>query len=291
MADAPSHILEDDTGAVLVRAGISGALLAFAGLVAVAMSRNGWVFEYPLDDVYIHLAMAEQIAQGGYGVNAGEFASAASSPIYPLFLTPFSGSSVQRWLPLVWSVVALATAAGLLSLAFSRAGLGRTGVALAAAAPLALSMHVTAFSGMENMAHGAASLAVVLGLWRFVQTDRIGLFLILGILLASAFRLEGMALGMAAGGVVALLGRPRSGLALRHGVTVANAPGTVDSDYRGEVGVILINLGLEAFTVSHGLRVAQIVFAPVTRAAWREDGRLGETARGAGGFGSTGTGA
>ncbi|WP_339947000.1 dUTP diphosphatase [uncultured Albimonas sp.] len=85
--------------------------------------------------------------------------------------------------------------------------------------------------------------------------------------------------------------RPRSGLALKKGLTVANAPGTVDSDYRGEVGVILVNLGDAPVEIAHGDRIAQMVIAPVTRGRWREVGSLDETARGAGGFGSTGTGA
>ena len=82
--------------------------------------------------------------------------------------------------------------------------------------------------------------------------------------------------------------RPRSGLAARNGVTVLNAPGTVDADYRGEIAVILINFGTEPFLVTHGMRVAQLVVAAVSRAAWREETVLTETARGAGGFGSTG---
>ncbi len=84
--------------------------------------------------------------------------------------------------------------------------------------------------------------------------------------------------------------RPRSGLALRHGVTVANAPGTVDSDYRGEVQVLLVNLGGENFTVTRGMRVAQFVVAPVVTADLVETHVINETIRGAGGFGSTGTG-
>ena len=83
--------------------------------------------------------------------------------------------------------------------------------------------------------------------------------------------------------------RPRSGLAVKHGITVVNAPGTIDADYRGEIGCILINHGSAAFTVERGLRIAQMVVAPVTRAAWQEVDDLDETARGAGGFGSTGT--
>ncbi|MDJ0608241.1 MAG: dUTP diphosphatase [Kiloniellales bacterium] len=82
--------------------------------------------------------------------------------------------------------------------------------------------------------------------------------------------------------------RPRSGLALKHGVTVLNAPGTIDADYRGEVGVILVNHGNAPFTVTRGSRIAQMVVAPVERAAWRRAEGLEPSARGTGGFGSTG---
>ena len=82
--------------------------------------------------------------------------------------------------------------------------------------------------------------------------------------------------------------RPRSGLAAKHGITVANAPGTIDADYRGEVGVILINLSTSDFTIEPEMRIAQMVVAPVTQVIWTEVNTLDETARGAGGFGSTG---
>ncbi len=82
--------------------------------------------------------------------------------------------------------------------------------------------------------------------------------------------------------------RPRSGLALKHGVTVANAPGTVDADYRGEVGVILLNLGQADFTVERGMRIAQMIVAPYTRATFAEVAELPSSERGTGGFGSTG---
>ena len=82
--------------------------------------------------------------------------------------------------------------------------------------------------------------------------------------------------------------RPRSGLALKHGVTVLNSPGTVDADYRGEVGVILANLGTEPVTVTRGMRIAQLVVATHARVAWEERDSLEATDRGAGGFGSTG---
>jgi dUTP pyrophosphatase len=82
--------------------------------------------------------------------------------------------------------------------------------------------------------------------------------------------------------------RPRSGLAARHGVTVLNTPGTIDADYRGEIQVILINFGSEPFIVTRGMRIAQLVIAPVARAGLTEVPALEGTARGAGGFGSTG---
>lgn len=82
--------------------------------------------------------------------------------------------------------------------------------------------------------------------------------------------------------------RPRSGLALKHGITVPNTPGTIDSDYRGELKIILINHSAEPFAIARGDRVAQLVLAPVTRAAWDEVAELDDTARGGGGFGSTG---
>lgn len=82
--------------------------------------------------------------------------------------------------------------------------------------------------------------------------------------------------------------RPRSGLALKHGISVPNTPGTIDSDYRGELKVILINHGSQPFAIARGDRVAQLVLAPVTRAFWQEVSELEDTARGSGGFGSTG---
>ncbi len=82
--------------------------------------------------------------------------------------------------------------------------------------------------------------------------------------------------------------RPRSGLALKHGITLPNSPGTIDSDYRGPLGVIVINAGAEPFVVEHGMRIAQMVVAPVVQAQFVERLSLEETARGTGGFGSTG---
>jgi dUTP pyrophosphatase len=81
--------------------------------------------------------------------------------------------------------------------------------------------------------------------------------------------------------------RPRSGLALKHGVTVLNAPGTIDSDYRGEVKVLIVNLGTEPFVIERGMRIAQLVIAPVMRASLQEETILAASSRGVGGFGST----
>ena len=82
--------------------------------------------------------------------------------------------------------------------------------------------------------------------------------------------------------------RPRSGLALKHGISLPNTPGTIDSDYRGELKIIMINLGPEDFAIARGDRIAQLVLAPVVLARWEEVAELDDTARGAGGFGSTG---
>ncbi|QDC08264.1 dUTP diphosphatase [Oceanicola sp. D3] len=82
--------------------------------------------------------------------------------------------------------------------------------------------------------------------------------------------------------------RPRSGLAAKHGVTLVNTPGTIDSDYRGPLGILMINLGDEPFTVAHGDRIAQLVVAPVVQAAFTKADVISDTARGTGGFGSTG---
>ncbi len=83
--------------------------------------------------------------------------------------------------------------------------------------------------------------------------------------------------------------RPRSGLALKHGITVPNTPGTIDSDYRGELKILLINHGTEPFPIARGDRVAQLVLAPVVQARWDEVMELDDTVRGSGGFGSTGS--
>ena len=99
---------------------------------------------------------------------------------------------------------------------------------------------------------------------------------------------SGLAIALPAGYEAQI--RPRSGLALKHGITVLNAPGTVDADYRGEIIVVLANFGSESFAVTRGMRIAQMIVAPFAQVSWEAVEVLPESARGAGGYGSTGTG-
>ncbi len=119
----------------------------------------------------------------------------------------------------------------------------------------------------------------------FLPEARCGLTLAPG---ARALVSTGLRLAVPAGFEVQI--RPRSGLALKHGITLPNSPGTIDSDYRGPLGVIVLNSGTGEFHIEHGLRIAQMIVAPVVRAAFDLVEGLDETARGAGGFGSTGRG-
>ncbi|WP_456386752.1 dUTP diphosphatase [Profundibacter sp.] len=119
----------------------------------------------------------------------------------------------------------------------------------------------------------------------FADADRGGLVLEAG---ARALVPTGLRLEIPAGYEVQI--RPRSGLALKHGITLPNSPGTIDSDYRGPLGVILLNAGTEPFAINHGDRIAQMVVAPVVQARFEVAEALDETARGEGGFGSTGRG-
>jgi len=119
----------------------------------------------------------------------------------------------------------------------------------------------------------------------FPEGERGGLVIVAGarVLVPTGLRLE-----LPQGYEVQI--RPRSGLALKHGITLPNSPGTIDSDYRGPLGVILLNAGDQPFAVNHGDRIAQMVVAPVVQARFELVSELGETARGEGGFGSTGRG-
>ena len=192
------------------------ALASFAALQFAAFQIAGGAFQYPLDDPYIHMAIAEQMRAGGYGVNAGEDAAAASSVLYPALLIPFAGEAAQRFMPLVWNGVGLGLAAYLWGRILWRAGYGdsRVGLLLALAGPIALHMVGLAFTGMEHALHLAASLAIVLGLMRFLDDGRIAPVLLAGVLCAPLLRFEGLALALLAAGLVTLRGRFGAGAGL-----------------------------------------------------------------------------
>lgn len=201
----------DDNGFNLVAVSILSSLVLFGALQAVGLWYTGGIFEYPLDDVYIHLAMAEQIGAGGYGVNAGEYASAASSPLYPLLLLPVGSPEIQRYLPLFWNTLGLVISTWLWAKILIEAGYGRmrlrpAGYALAIFGPAAYLAVTNAYIGMEHVLHGAASLAIILGLFRHLNGNGGRVLLLTGIFLAPLFRLEGLGLALLATGVLALTG-------------------------------------------------------------------------------------
>ncbi|MCK0142206.1 hypothetical protein [Aliiroseovarius sp. F20344] len=178
-------------------------VVAFVLYQGVSLIRAG-VFEYPLDDVYIHLAVAEQIAAGGYGVNPGEYTSAASSPIYPLLLTPFAGTAAQAWLPLFWNSLALVLACVLWARIVVQTGASRAWMlTFAALGPLAFNFAGAAMVGMEHGLHILASLAVLRGLQIQMDESRISWLLIAGMVLGPVVRFEGLA--VTGGGALALL--------------------------------------------------------------------------------------
>ncbi|MEM6695632.1 MAG: hypothetical protein AAF626_13305 [Pseudomonadota bacterium] len=195
----------------------AAVLVALAGFLALQTAAYLAVggFEYPHDDPYIHLAIAEQITAGNYGVNAGEVAAAASSPLFPVLLTPFAGDPIQRYLPLAWNLMGLILAAWLWGAILARAGYrGVLGLVFALLGPIALNMVGLSHVGMEHMLHTAASLAIVFGLLRFVDESVITAPLAIGIALAPLLRFEGLALALFAALAVLLAGRRVGGAAL-----------------------------------------------------------------------------
>ncbi|PIE06771.1 MAG: hypothetical protein CSA74_10660 [Rhodobacterales bacterium] len=235
---------------------VAAAVAVFTGLVVATISTTGGVFEYPLDDTYIHLALAEQIAQGNYGINAGERAAPGSSLVFPLLLTPFAGQPFQRYLPVLWSLVGLVGAAWIWGRLLFEAGYGRRewrwfGLAAAALVPTVLQLPQVAFLGMEHTLHTAGALLVVLGLYRYLTgtgaTRGAAVLVIVGALIGSAFRLEAMALGLLAGGVLFFTGQRLFGalawLAALLPVVLFSA--------------VLLSLGLEAMPSSVHVKLAQ----------------------------------
>lgn len=214
--------------------GMLSALAGFFALQALAYHYAG-VFEYPLDDVYIHLALAKTITQGTYGVNAGEAASASSSILYPFLLLPFPGTELQRLLPLFWNVLAVAACGWVWGRIVAESRLrGIFAVALAVAAPVLLNMSGLGFTGMEASLHMLASLLIVLGLWRALEGQGVAGWFVAAAIAAPLLRYEGLALALGSAGVLAIAGERRAALWIAVCVIA-----TV-----GAFGLFLMSLGL-----------------------------------------------
>lgn len=214
--------------------GMLSALGGFLALQAVALWHAG-VFEYPLDDVYIHLAMAEKIAAGTYGVNAGEPASASSSILYPFLLLPVPGTEIQRLLPLFWNALSVAGSGWVWGRIADAAGLaGAAGAAIVVAGPVLLNISGVGYTGMEAAPHLLASLLVVLGLWRAVNGQGAAWWLVAAAILAPLLRYEGLALTLAAAMALWLRGH-RGAAALIAGATLGAVAG---------FSLFLLHLGL-----------------------------------------------
>jgi hypothetical protein len=190
--------------------GMLAALAGFLALQVIAYLHAG-AFEYPLDDVYIHLAMASKIAQGTYGVNAGEPASAASSILYPLLILPFPGTEFQRFLPLFWNALAVAGCGWVWGRIVEEiSGVGAVAWIIALGAPLAFNVSGVGFTGMEAAPHILASLLIVLGLWRALAGQGIAGWFVAAVILAPLLRYEGLALSLLAAAALFLHGERRT---------------------------------------------------------------------------------
>ena len=190
-----------------------GAMSMYVVLLVVASAKAGWVFEYPLDDPYIHLAMASEIARGGYGVNQGEIASAASSGLFPLLLLFAPDTELQRLLPFFWNIVGLSLTAILWGRALMWSGYrGGFGLAVAFFGPLLVGGVSTAYVGMEHTLHAAASVAIVYGLAKYLVEGRLSVLIFVGVLFAPILRLEGLALATMAILTLAVTRRPGAAL-------------------------------------------------------------------------------
>ncbi|MBV7409084.1 hypothetical protein [Maritimibacter sp. DP1N21-5] len=194
---------------------ILSALVTFAILQIIAFSLAGG-FDYPLDDPYIHLAIAEQIAAGGYGVNGQELSSPGSSALYPLLLLPFHGTELHRFLPLVWNVVGLVLAAYVWGRLLAEAGWCRrswrpAGIAAALLGPVAFMIPMVAMLGMEHVLHSATALAILLGLHRHLSGQGGVTLIVVAAFLGTALRMEGAALALLAGAALMLTGKRGAG--------------------------------------------------------------------------------
>lgn len=230
---------------------VLGMLAALAGLFAleVVAYLHAGVFEYPLDDVYIHLAMASNITNGTYGVNAGEPASAASSILYPLLLTPFPNTGFQRLLPLIWNILAVAGCGWVWGRIADEAGLrGMVAWAVVLVAPVMLNISGVGFVGMETAPHMLVSLMIVLGLWRALSGRGVAPWLIAAAIAAPLFRYEGLALSLLSAAALFLTGHRRAA-----GVIAAVSVGAVLA-----FSLFLLSLGLDPVPGSVAAKSAEL---------------------------------
>jgi len=192
-----------------------GAFIPFFSVIWLTMGQTGGFYEYPLDDPYIHLAMSEQIALGGYGVNAGEFASASSSILFPFLLTPFAGFDWHWLTPLFWGAIGLGLSACLWGRLISELAVRSTEniraylLVIAAIGPLILHMVGVSLIGMEHGLQVLAAMMVAYGLIRYSEGYGIGWLLIAGIILSPVLRFEGLAVSCFACSVLLFTGRPK----------------------------------------------------------------------------------
>lgn len=192
---------------------ILGAVLPTLALIVMTLMKTGGVWEYALDDVYIHLAMSEQLWNGGYGVNAGEYASASSSVLYSYLLAPLSPFGFHAIWPLVIGLVTLVASAVLWARVLKVAAEGASVamhwalLALAILGPAFLGWPAMALIGMEHMLHVLVTLMVLVGLLDFARDGRLSLLLLLGIALNPVVRFEGMAISLVACAVIFFGGR------------------------------------------------------------------------------------
>lgn len=192
---------------------LATGLLWMGCLLFWAWQATGGVFEYPIDDTYIHLAVAEQIWAGGYGVNAGEYTSAASSPLYPFLLLPVFGPEVQRLMPQAWNIAALVLACVAWGRLMLATGAPEAWVKIwALTGPIFLNMSGLAMLGMEHTLHMALGLVTLLGLVEVARGAPVRWWLIAALVLAPLIRLEGIALSLAGATVLLLIGHLRMGL-------------------------------------------------------------------------------
>ena len=203
-----------------------GGFVPFFVILWMTFVQTGGYYEYPLDDPYIHLAMSEQIAKGGYGVNAGEYASAASSILFPFLLAPFASLSWHWLTPLLWGVFGLAASCFVWGrvtghLALRAPDITKTYLALLALlGPLFLHLVGVSLQGMEHGLQVMAAMMVAYGLIRFAQDGEIRWFLVAGILLSPALRFEGLAVACFACAVLLFSNRSKGAIAIGIGALI-----------------------------------------------------------------------